>query len=205
MIAQLRGKIVSANLTELILDVNGVGYRAFIPVSTYDVLPREGEEVTLLTYMNVREDAIQLFGFASKSEKQIFELLITVNGIGAKTALNILSSMNIPSFCAALASGDVKSLKKINGVGPKSAERMVVELRDKIDSVMPEFSYGGTAASGTAAAWSKELDDALLALEQLGFQRAKIQKMVSDIVSGLSEDQRSSENIIRKSLQALNK
>ena len=207
MIAQLRGKIVSANLTEVILDVNGVGYRVFIPVSTYDALPREGGEALLLTHMHVREDAIQLFGFSSRQELLIFELLITVNGIGAKTALNILSSLNSPSFCSAVAAGDVRSLKKINGVGPKSAERMIVELRDKIESIMPEFS---TAVSGerngsSAAGSCKELDDALLALEQLGFQRAKIQKLVTEISFAIPEEQRSSENIIRKALQSLNK
>lgn len=207
MIAQLRGKIVSASLTEVVLDVNGVGYRVFIPVSTYDALPREGGEALLLTHMHVREDAIQLFGFSTRQELLIFELLITVNGIGAKTALNILSSLNIPSFCSAVAAGDVRSLKKINGVGPKSAERMIVELRDKIESIMPEFS---TAVSGerngsSAAGSCKELDDALLALEQLGFQRAKIQELVTEISSAIPEEQRSSENIIRKALQALNK
>ena len=163
MIAQLTGTIVSANLTELILDVHGVGYRLMIPMSTYDVLPRSGETVTILTVMQVREDAINLYGFAKEQERKIFSLLVTVNGIGAKTALNILSSMNIPSFCTALAQGDIKSLKKINGVGPKSAERMVVELRDKIDQIAPELSFGIPGESTEAI--SQELEDALMALE----------------------------------------
>ena len=163
MIAQLSGTIISANLTELVLDVNGVGYHMFIPMSTYDALPRAGERATLLTVMLVREDAITLYGFAKEQEKKIFELLITVNGIGAKTALNILSSMNIPAFCTALAQGDIKALKKINGVGPKSAERMIVELRDKIDKMMPEFSFGLPAGSSEPV--SQELEDALMALE----------------------------------------
>ena len=163
MIAQLTGTIVSANLTELILDVHGVGYRLMIPMSTYDALPRAGESVTVLTVMQVREDAVCLYGFAKEQERKIFSLLITVNGIGAKTALNILSSMNIPSFCAALAQGDIKSLKKINGVGPKSAERMVVELRDKIDQIAPELSFNQTGEKSEPI--PQELEDALLALE----------------------------------------
>ena len=137
MIAQLTGRIVSLNLTELILDVNGVGYFVSIPMSTYDVLQKAGEggTATVLTWLQVREDALQLFGFAKKEELEIFKLLLTVNGIGAKTALAILSSMNIPTFCNAIVNADIKVLKHISGIGPRSAERMIVELRDK-----PRFS-----------------------------------------------------------------
>jgi Holliday junction DNA helicase RuvA len=201
MIARLTGKVLEANFTELILDVHGVGYRLFIPISTYDALPRVGEEATLRCIMQVREDDISLYGFATAQEQGIFELLITVNGIGAKTALNILSSMNIPGFCAAVAQGDVKSLKKINGVGPKSAERIIIELRDKIDKIVPESTFIKTQADDSF----KELEDALIALEKLGFPRAKIQKTVTDVALAIPENQRSCENIIRKSLAALNR
>jgi len=201
MIAQIRGKLLVAALTEAVVDVNGVGYRAYIPMSTYDKLPRAGEEATLLTYMHVREDAIQLYGFASSQELELFKMLITVNGIGAKTALNVLSSMNVPAFCSAVAASDVKSLKKINGIGPKTAERMIVELRDKVGSISPDFALPSGAAPGA----SREVEDALLALEQLGFQKAKIQKSVVEIALALPDKERSSENIIRKSLQSLNK
>ena len=201
MIARLTGKVLEANFTELILDVHGVGYRLFIPMSTYDALPRAGEEATLRCHMQVREDDISLYGFATAQEQGIFELLITVNGIGAKTALNILSSMNIPGFCAAVAQGDVKSLKKINGVGPKSAERIIVELRDKIDKIVPESTFIKTQTDDSF----KELEDALIALEKLGFPRAKIQKTVTDVALAIPENQRSCENIIRKSLAALNR
>ena len=201
MIARLTGKVLEANFTELILDVHGVGYRLFIPMSTYDALPRAGEEATLRCHMQVREDDISLYGFATAQEQGIFELLITVNGIGAKTALNILSSMNIPGFCAAVAQGDVKSLKKINGVGPKSAERIIIELRDKIDKIVPESTFIKTQADDSF----KELEDALIALEKLGFPRAKIQKTVTDVALAIPENQRSCENIIRKSRAALNR
>ena len=201
MIARLIGKVLEANFTELILDVHGVGYRLFIPMSTYDALPRAGEEATLRCHMQVREDDISLYGFATAQEQGIFELLITVNGIGAKTALNILSSMNIPGFCAAVAQGDVKSLKKINGVGPKSAERIIIELRDKIDKIVPESTFIKTQTDDSF----KELEDALIALEKLGFPRAKIQKTVTDVALAIPENQRSCENIIRKSLAALNR
>ena len=201
MIARLTGRLLEANFTSALLDVHGVGYLVAIPMSTYDVLPPPGGEVTLRTVMQVREDAVALYGFATQREQDVFELLITVNGIGAKTALNILSSLNIPAFCAAVAQGDVKALKRINGVGPKSAERMIVELRDKIDKIAPEAAFG---AVPEAVRNDQALEDALLALEQLGFQRTKIQKTVAEVASALPEEQRSSENIIRKSLSKLN-
>ena len=201
MIAQLTGKIVSLNLTELILDVNGVGYFVSIPMSTYDVLSKEGGTATILTWLQVREDALQLFGFAKKEELEIFKLLLTVNGVGAKTALAILSSMNIPTFCNAIINADIKVLKHISGIGPKSAERMIVELRDKIVKLFPELTF---ASLPQDVPQSREMEDALLALEQLGFQRAKIQKTVADIVAALPEQERSSENIIRKALRKLN-
>ncbi len=201
MIAQLTGTVVKPNLTEVILDVHGVGYKVAIPMSTYDVLPREGEQVTLLTHLQVSENDMSLYGFATEKERMMFFLLTTVNGIGSKTALNILSSMNIPSFCQAVLEGDVKALKSLNGIGTKTAERMIVELRDKIADVVPEAAFGNPE---TVPA-TKEMDDAVAALEQLGFQKAKIQKAVSELVAGIPENQRNVENIVRKALQALNR
>ena len=204
MIAQLTGTLIDASFTEAIIDVNGVGYQVLIPMSTFDRLPRVDEKktVTLLTWLQVREDALTLFGFATRQERDVFLLLITVNGIGAKTALNILSCMNVVSFCQAVASGDLKSLKKISGVGPKSAERILVELRDKIQKIAPETSFGGGAAPTKV---DKAVEDAILALGQLGFQGPKFQKLVADVALEIPEDQRSTENIIRKALQALNR
>ena len=204
MIAQLTGTLIEASFTEAVVDVGGVGYQILIPMSTFDKLPRPDEKktVTLLTWLQVREDALTLFGFATRQERDVFLLLITVNGIGAKTALNILSCMNVPSFCQAVASGDLKSLKKISGVGPKSAERILVELRDKIQKIAPETAFGGGAAPTKV---DKAVEDAILALGQLGFQGPKFQKLVADVALEIPEDQRSTENIIRKALQALNR
>ena len=204
MIAQLTGTLIDASFTEAIIDVNGVGYQVLIPMSMFDKLPRvdEKKSVTLLTWLQVREDALTLFGFATRQERDVFLLLITVNGIGAKTALNILSCMNVVSFCQAVASGDLKSLKKISGVGPKSAERILVELRDKIQKIAPETSFGGGAAPSKV---DTAVEDAILALGQLGFQGPKFQKLVADVALEIPEDQRSTENIIRKALQALNR
>lgn len=202
MIAQLTGTIIRTALTETLLDVQGIGYRLFIPMSTYEKLPAPGGKATLLTHLQVSENDIALFGFATEREKSVFELLITVSGIGPKTAMNILSSMNIPAFCAALAAGDLKSLKRIHGIGPKTAERMLVELRDKIETIAPEIASGST---GNTVALSPETEDALLALEQLGFQRSKIQKPVTELVLNIPENQRSVENIVRTALRSLNR
>jgi Holliday junction DNA helicase RuvA len=204
MIAQLTGTLIDASFTEAIVDVGGVGYQVLIPMSTFDKLPRPDEKktVTLLTWLQVREDALTLFGFATRQERDVFLLLITVNGIGAKTALNILSCMNVVSFCQAVASGDLKSLKKISGVGPKSAERILVELRDKIQKIAPETTFGGGAVPSKV---DKAVEDAILALGQLGCQGPKFQKLVADVALEIPEDQRSTENIIRKALQALNR
>ena len=202
MIARLRGILIDASYTEALVECAGVGYAVNIPLCTFEKLPLPGKEVILQTILIVREDDMSLFGFATKQELQIFRLLTTVNGIGAKTALNILSSLNIPVFCQAILSGDIKTLKKINGVGPKSAERMVIELRDKIREISPESQFGAAPA---AMPNSREAEDAAMALEKLGFNRAKILDTVVKIAADLPEGERSVENIIRKSLQALNK
>ena len=202
MIARLRGIRIDASYTEALVECAGVGYAVNIPLCTFEKLPLPGKEVILQTILIVREDDMSLFGFATKQELQIFRLLTTVNGIGAKTALNILSSLNIPVFCQAILSGDIKTLKKINGVGPKSAERMVIELRDKIKEISPESQF---AAAQTAMPQSREAEDAAMALEKLGFNRTKIIDTVVKIAADLPENERSVENIIRKSLQALNK
>ena len=204
MIAQLTGTLIESSFTEAILDVNGVGYQVLIPMSTFDKLPRPDEKktVTLLTWLQVREDALTLFGFATRQERDVFLLLITVNGIGAKTALNVLSCMTVSNFCQAIASSDLKSLKKISGVGPKSAERILIELRDKIGKIAPETAFAPGAAPSKA---DKAVEDAILALGALGFQGPKFQKLVADVALEIPEDQRSTENIIRKALNALNR
>ncbi len=205
MLAQLTGRIVSSGLTEVVLDVNGIGFILSIPMSTYDKLPRVEEKVTLLTYMCVREDSIQLFGFASSEELEIFKMLITVKGIGAKTAILILGSMNIACLVKAIYEADVKTLKKLNGVGQRSAERVILELRDKLEKRYPEYTSlsGNSEKAGDVIA--PAIEDAILALEQLGFQNAKLREDVYKLVESIPENQRSSENIVREALRKLNR
>src|SRR5882672_8636371 len=133
MITFLHGKLVEALPTQVIVSVNGIGYEVLIPLSSFDKLPQPGQEIRLLTHLAVREDAHTLYGFITAAERELFRLLInTVSGIGPKIALNILSGVNANAFRAAVTSGDVKSLSQISGVGKKTAERIVVELRDRI-------------------------------------------------------------------------
>src|ERR1051326_831096 len=139
MITFLRGKLVEALPTQVTVDVNGVGYEVLIPPSSYDRLPPPGNEVQLLTHLAVREDAHTLYGFMTAAERELFRLLVnTVSGIGPKIALNILSGMNATALRGAVAKGDVKALSQISGVGKKTAERIVVELKDRIGGLFAD-------------------------------------------------------------------
>jgi len=171
MITFLNGKLVDALPTQVVVEVHGVGYEVLIPLSSYHKLPPPGQPVTLLTQLIVREDAHILYGFMSAPERDLFRLLInSVSGIGPKTALNILSGMNVVAFRGAVAGSDVKSLSQISGVGKKTAERIVVELRDKIGAA------GALEAASARHALSPEdqkTSDATLALMALGFKQAE--------------------------------
>lgn len=171
MITFLHGKLIESLPTQVVVDVHGVGYEALIPLSSFDKLPPPGQDVKLLTQLVVREDAHTLYGFMTAAERDLFRLLTnSVSGIGPKTALNILSGMNAVTFRGAVANGDVKSLSQISGVGKKTAERIVVELRDKIGVA------GALEAASARHALSpddQKTNDATLALMALGFKQAE--------------------------------
>jgi len=169
MITFLHGKLVEALPTQVVVDVNGVGYEALIPLSSFAKLPAPGGEVRLLTQLIIREDAHVLYGFATGGERDLFRLLINhVSGIGPKTALNILSGMNPVAFRGAVASSDVKSLAQISGVGKKTAERIVVELRDKVGAA---GVWEAASAARSLSAADQKINDAVLALMALGFKQ----------------------------------
>ena len=169
MITFLHGKLVEALSTQVIVEVGGVGYEALIPLSSFDKLPAPGGEVKLLTQLIVREDAHTLYGFMSADERELFRLLInTVSGIGPKTALNVLSGMNAVAFRGAVANGDVKALSQISGVGKKTAERIVVELRDKVGAA---GAWEASSAKHGLAPADQKINDAVLALMALGFKQ----------------------------------
>jgi Holliday junction DNA helicase RuvA len=169
MITFLHGKLIESLPTQAIVDVNGVGYEVLIPLSSFDKLPPPGGEVKLLTQLIVREDAHVLYGFMSVAERDLFRLLInTVSGIGPKIALNILSGISVTAFRGAVASGDVKSLSQVSGVGKKTAERIVVELRDKVGAA---GAWEAASAQRTLSPDDQKINDAVLALMALGFKQ----------------------------------
>ena len=169
MITFLHGKLIEVLPTQVTIDVHGVGYEALIPLSSYDKLPQPGQEVKLLTHLAIREDAHVLYGFMSVQERELFRMLIhTVSGIGPKIALNILSGMSVVTFRGAVANGDVKTLSQINGVGKKTAERIVVELRDKVG---PAGAWEATSAARSLSPIDQKINDAILALIALGFKQ----------------------------------
>lgn len=169
MISFLHGKLIETLPTQVIIEVGGVGYEALIPLSSFDKLPAPGGEVKLLTHLIVREDAHILYGFMTAMERELFRLLInSVSGIGPKTALNILSSVSVTAFRGAVANSDMKALSQISGVGKKTAERIVVELRDKIGMV---GSLEAASAARSLTADDQKLNDATLALMALGFKQ----------------------------------
>lgn len=169
MITFLHGKLVEALPTQVTVAVHDVGYEVLIPLSSFDKLPPPGNEVHLLTQLVVREDAHTLYGFATAAERDLFRLLVnSVSGIGPKTALNILSGMHPVAFRGAVAGGDIKALSQISGVGKKTAERIVVELRDKIGAA---GAWEATSAARALSAADQKTNDAVLALMALGFKQ----------------------------------
>jgi len=202
MIARISGVVIEANFTEVVVDVNGVGYLIFIPMSTYDKLPEAGKKVTLMTYLNVREDALDLYGFATKDEKELFSLLLTVSGIGPKVALNILSSMSVENFCNAVANGDIKIITSLKGIGKKSAERLVLELKSKIALISPTSQFQKSGSSDGKVA--KSAEEATLALVQLGFKYEHVAQTVQAIAKDLPEQECSTENLMKLAMASIN-
>ena len=184
MISFLKGKLAEALPTQVVIDVNGVGYEVLIPLSSFDKLPTPGGEVTLLTHLAIRDDAHVLYGFSTEIERDLFRLLIRhVSGIGPKLALNVLSGTTPASFRAAVAHGDVKALSCISGVGKKTAERIVVELKDKLGD---ETALTSGAA---ATADDQKMADAISALIALGSKPKDAQDAIRAAMTMLGPDQ----------------
>ena len=200
MIAQLSGTLLESSFTSCVIDCGGVGYEVQIPVSTFDKLPRPGEKAVLKIHTAVREDAITLYGFATDEERKLFRLLIEVSGIGGKLALNVLSSTSIASFCAAVGASDVKALSRVNGIGKRTAERIVVELRDKLNSGLG----GDMAIAAAVPEKASALNDVALALEQLGFKRDAIDKVLKSLAAELPEGEEiDGEKLLRSAIRKL--
>ncbi len=205
MIDRLTGTLVQCDLTAVVLDVQGVGYAITVPMSTYDKLPRSGEDIQIFTHLHIREDLMQLFGFWTQTERRLFRLLITISGIGPRLALNVLSCMTVANFCQAIVNADSKGLTRVNGLGKRSAERLIVELKERIGQIEPEISLAAAAAGGDAGdSISPEAQDAVAALETLGFKAEVARRSVQALCNQLPKTEQSAENLIRKALKSLN-
>ena len=186
MIAYLQGRLAQVLPTQVVVDVGGMGYEVFIPLSSFDKLPQPGSEVKLLTHLSIRDDAHILYGFMTDGERDLFRLLIRhVSGIGPKIALNVLSGTTTTSLRSAVANGDVKALSRISGVGKKTAERIVVELKDKMGD---EITWKGDGAAPELSADEQKVTDAVSALIALGSKPKEAQEAVRGAVIMLGPD-----------------
>jgi len=199
MIASLQGILKSKCPGHITVEVNGIGYRVFIPLSTFYELADEGSQVTLNIFTAVREDAIHLYGFRTYEEKQLFELLLSVNGIGPKLAINLLSGIASSDFIRAVFTEDRQTLTKIPGVGKKMADRIILELRDRVIKLAPEESREEAKAESTLDAVR---EDALSALVNLGYKKS-LAKTVVDRVVDSADDGLALEVILKRALKEL--
>ena len=201
MIAHLSGKLLYKSAESLTVDVGGVGYEVFAPLTTFYALPDEGAMISLLIYTYVKEDAIKLFGFLTPAEKKLFIKLIGVSGVGPKLGLNILSGMETNDLARAIRSGDIVRMNAIPGVGKKTAERLILELRDKLDyTMLPEEEAPQVAAGDKSVE-----DDTLSALVNLGYKSADVEKVLARLRQENDDRQWTVEELIKQSLKIMSK
>jgi len=193
MIAHLQGKLIEKSPTEVVIDCGGVGYQVNISLHTYSLLP-QSETIKLFTYLQIKEDAHTLFGFVEKSEREIFKMLLSVSGIGASIARTMLSSLEPKQIIQALAVGDTGTIQSIKGIGNKTAQRAILDLKDKVLKL-----YDLDEVSMSQSNTNK--DEALSALEVLGFNRKLAEKVVEKVL--ISDPQASVESIIKQALKNL--
>ena len=195
MISYLKGKLVNKSPTEIIIEVNNVGYRVGISLATFERLSNVGKDIKIFTHTYVREDALKLYGFTTKEERQIFLLLIDVKGIGPKLALTILSGVSPNRLKAAIINEDIGSLTTIAGVGKKTAQRLIVEIKEPLSAILPEGEVPG----------KEDLvlrNEAVNALVTLGYKRNQSMKAVDRVLPGLAKDA-TLEELIKKSLEKI--
>lgn len=199
MIAYLDGILRDVLPTRAVVEVHGVGYEVLIPLSSYDRLPQPGQAVKLLTHLQVREDAHVLFGFASLEERDLFRLLVTrVSGVGPKLALAVLSGMDVVRFKAAVVDSDIASIAKISGLGKKTAERIVLELKDKLGVAA---AWEAASAEHAPSAEARAANDAVLALIALGYKQVDAAKAVRG--AALEKKEAGTEELVRMALKSL--
>ncbi len=197
MFSYIKGNLEVKNLNYVVIDVNGIGFKIFMSESAIQSLEETGNNVKIYTHMNVKEDDISLYGFITSEELRMFELLIGVSGVGAKSAISMLSSITPSKFALAVISNDVKTLTKIPGIGPKSAQRIILELKDKLKT--EEAIQTNSIELKTSIVENNKLEEAVQALKVLGYTRQEIESVLAKIeVNTLTV-----EDIIRKALSFL--
>jgi len=199
MIARLSGILVEKSVTQCVIDVHGAGYRIVVPLTTFYELPEIGQPVVIHVHTHVREDAIHLYGFHAQEEKAVFQLMISVSGIGPKLAINILSGIAAGELIRAVMEDDLKRLTGIPGVGKKTAERMVLELKDKVAKLDREAVAVGTVAAEKGA---RVKDDALSALVNLGYKGSAVKEIVDRIMREAPEAP-SLDQLLKRALRTL--
>lgn len=200
MITFLEGTLVEALPTQVVVGVHGVGYHVNIPLSSYDKLPPVGSSIKILTHLAVREDAHVLYGFMSAAERDLFRLLVGhVSGIGPKTALDVLSGVSVTSFKAAVVAGDAALLAKTKGIGKKTAERIIVELKDKVGIAA---AWEAASAAHAPTPEDTQINDAVLALIALGYKQVEAHKVVKQVWEKGGPG-RQSEDLVRGALKLL--
>ncbi|MCU7905694.1 MAG: Holliday junction branch migration protein RuvA [Candidatus Thiodiazotropha sp. (ex Epidulcina cf. delphinae)] len=197
MIGRLRGELARKQAPHLLIDINGVGYELEAPLSTFFTLPDIGRQVTLFTHLAIREDAHVLYAFASESERALFRSLLKVSGVGAKMALAILSGMNAEEFSRCVETEDVASLVRLPGVGRKTAERLIIEMRDRLAKPADLPAAGSPSQAGHSARPATAGSDAVAALIALGYKPQDAGRMVKAV----AEDEMDSQTLIRAALQ----
>jgi Holliday junction DNA helicase RuvA len=198
MIHHLRGRLVEKTPTYAVVECGGVGYQVHISLTTYEQIGSD-ENIMIHTHLVVREDAQLLYGFAQPEERQLFLALIGVSGVGANTARMVLSAMNADTACQAIQQGDVDAMKRVKGIGAKTAQRIIIDLQDKLGAISVA---GSNAVSGASGANNKVRQDALIALTTLGFDRARCEKTLDQIL-GESTESNPVETLIKIALKRL--
>jgi len=201
MIAHLRGLLLTKSPNQIVVECAGVGYEVAISVTTFSALPNEGAQVALHIYTNVREDQIALFGFAETQEKRLFEKLLTISGIGPKLAITVLSGISAERLVTAIRGGDHATLTRVPGIGKKTAERVVLELKDKLEEMAVAVAAG--AATHPATHYGPAGDDAISALVNLGYQRPVAQKAVEAALARDSALRSDFEGLFRAAMSAM--
>lgn len=184
MISSLRGRLIQKNPTLVVVDVNGVGYAVNIPLSSYERVGSVGSEVNLLTHLHVREDILQLYGFMTEGERELFGMLIGISGVGPRLAQSILSGISVEDFKQAVAGNDIDMLVAISGIGRKTAQRLIVELKGKFGDVVEDLVVPGAPS---LRAEPSLVEEAVLALVSLGYKKAKAKAAVQRVLEADSE------------------